>query len=234
LPVTSGASTIVLSDLTWEPFVGSNVKAPVPPSLQLVRSPAPDTAPAGRRVNEIDADTLSRAQRGEAAACRALVVAYEARVFAVVARTLGARNAARVEDVAQETFLRVFKSLASFTRDGPAQLSTWILTIAMRLCFDELRRAKRTAQRMRDEELRDDDARAPDVSEPLAIERALKRRIERAIDELPEDLKATFVLRVIGEVSVADAAKALDVDEGTIKSRLSRARDRLRAALGDA
>jgi RNA polymerase sigma-70 factor (ECF subfamily) len=185
-------------------------------------------------AREIDAATLARAQRGDEAACRALVVAYQARVFAVVARTLGARNAARVEDVAQETFLRVFRSLASFTHDGAAQLSTWILTIAMRLCFDELRRSKRNALRMRDDELRDDDARAPDLSEPLAIERALKRRLERAVEALPEDLKATFVLRVIGELNVADAAKALDVDEGTIKSRLSRARDRLRTALGDA
>lgn len=185
-------------------------------------------------AREIDVDTLARAQRGEEAACRSLVVTYQGRVFAVVGRTLGARNAARVEDVAQETFLRVFRALAAFTPDGPARLSTWILTIAMRLCFDELRRARRTSQRMRDEELRDDDARAPDLSEPLAIERALKRRIERAIEELPDDLKATFVLRVVAELSVADAAKALDVDEGTIKSRLSRARDRLRASLGDA
>jgi RNA polymerase sigma-70 factor (ECF subfamily) len=185
-------------------------------------------------VRELDEATLARAQRGDDAACRALVVMYEGRVFAVVARTLGARNAARVEDVAQETFLRVFRALSSFTHDGAARLSTWILTIAMRLCIDDLRRARRTAQRMRDEELRDDDARAPDVSEPLAIERALKRRIDRAIEELPEDLKATFVLRVIAELSVADAARALDVDEGTIKSRLSRARDRLRTALGDA
>lgn len=211
------------------------MKPPVPP-LQLIRSPPP--APLhGVRVTdarEIDVDTLARAQRGEEAACRSLVVTYQGRVFAVVGRTLGARNAARVEDVAQETFLRVFRALAAFTPDGPARLSTWILTIAMRLCFDELRRARRTSQRMRDEELRDDDARAPDLSEPLAIERALKRRIERAIEELPDDLKATFVLRVVAELSVADAAKALDVDEGTIKSRLSRARDRLRASLGDA
>lgn len=212
------------------------MKESVPP-LTLIKNDAPSPAAgvvAGAAPREIDDGTLARAQRGDASACRSLVVTYEARVFAVVGRTLGPRNAAKVEDVAQDTFLRVFRSLSSFDPRGSARLSTWIITIALRLCFDELRRSKRDSARLRDEGIRDDDARAPDLSEPLAIERALKRRLERAVDELPEDLKATFVLRVVADVSVAEAARALDVDEGTIKSRLSRARERLRAAVGDA
>lgn len=217
-----------------EPFLGAIVKERVP-QLQLIRT-AGDGEVRVSRERELDDATLSRAQRGDDAACRALVVLYERRVFAVVARTLGPSHAGRVEDIAQETFLRVFSALPSFDPKGSAALSTWMITIAMRLCFDELRRAKRTSQRMRDEELRDDDARAPSATEPepVVVERALRRRLDAAISSLPEDLRATFVLRVIAELSVADAARALDVDEGTIKSRLSRARDRLRVALVDA
>ena len=202
------------------------MKALVPP-LTLLRTP--DATP--REINDV---TLARACQGEASACRALVVMYEKRVFAVVARTLGPRHSSRVEDVCQECFLRVFGALDRFDARGSAKLSTWIFTIALRLCFDELRRARRWSTRVRDDELRDDEAHAPDLAEPMALEHALKRRVEHAVDELPEDLKATFVLRVVGELSVSDAARALDVDEGTIKSRLSRARARLRAALGDA
>ena len=199
------------------------MKGDVPP-LALVKNVATSRPLPARELDDV---TLARAQRGDEAAFRALIETYEARVFAVAGRTLGAAHAARVEDVCQECFLRVFSSLKRFDPRGPAKLSTWILTIATRLCFDELRRHKRTL-----DELPDDLPAAP-ITEELALERALQRRVERALATLPPDLRATFALRVTGELSVVETAHALGVDEGTVKSRLSRAREKLRALIGE-
>src|SRR5262245_42484489 len=89
-------------------------------------------------AEELDQVTLARAQRGDEGACRTLVVTYQRPVFALLSRILR-RN---VDDLAQETFLRVFRALPRFRPAGPARLSTWILTIATRLAIDELRAAR--------------------------------------------------------------------------------------------
>lgn len=192
------------------------------PALTVIRSPP---APAPSR--ELDAATLTRAQRGDEAACRALVELYQGRVFAVVGRTLGRDRAARVEDVCQECFLKVFRALPRFDLEGSARLSTWIFTIALRLCFDELRRTRRPHVEL------PEDLRAPSVTEEVALERALQARVERALATLTPELRATFALRVTAELSVEETARALGVDEGTVKSRLSRARQQLRDQLGE-
>src|SRR5438270_2065612 len=91
---------------------------------------------------ELDELTLKRAQRGESAAFRRLVETYERGVFAILSRMLGPRGRRhRVEDLAQETFLRVYRALPGWVPDGPARLSSWILTIATRLAIDELQKA---------------------------------------------------------------------------------------------
>ncbi len=198
--------------------------------LALVKDPEPPPAP---RARELDDATLARARTGDEAACRALVETYQARVFAVVGRTLGrpsSTGGARVEDVCQECFLRVFSSLRRFDPDGPARLSTWILTIATRLCLDELRRRRRTPEML---DVDDAGLASPALGEAVVLEQALKRRVERALASLSPELRATFALRVTGELSVDDTARALGVDTGTVKSRLSRAREKLRAQIGE-
>src|SRR5439155_3504611 len=104
-------------------------------------------APRAAGAPELDELTLRRAQRGEAAACTALVKRYERPVFAVVSRMLtpSGRRAA-VEDVAQETFLRVFRALPGFDLAGGARLSSWILTIATRVALNELRKRQATSE----------------------------------------------------------------------------------------
>src|SRR5262245_9009014 len=89
-------------------------------------------------AHELDEVTLARAKRGDERACRAFVETYQRQVFALISRLLGRQPL--VEDLAQETFLRAFRALASFDPRGPARLSTWLLTIASRLALDELRR----------------------------------------------------------------------------------------------
>ncbi|MGN6104270.1 MAG: RNA polymerase sigma factor [Kofleriaceae bacterium] len=178
------------------------------------------------RSNELDEQTLALATRGEPAAARALVELYQARVFALVSRMLSGRGRATIEDVAQDTFLAVFRKLPRFQPDGAARLSTWILTIAARRSIDELRRRR--------------PALVPEierVGEARAEERALRRErvaaIEAALRELSPELRAAFLLRAYHGLDYAEIARALDIDLGTVKSRLSRARAALRARLAE-
>ncbi len=179
------------------------------------------------RAPELDEVTLRRAQRGDDTACRALIERYQAPVFALLHRMLGPGRSARVEDLAQETFLSVFQSLAKFSPLGEARLSTWILTIATRRAIDELRRRAPAAAPL-DE--------AAEVAGPGRADESLRRHqtaaaIQRAIADLPPEQRAAFLLREYHQLDYAEIARAVGVDLGTVKSRLSRARAALRAAL---
>ena len=169
--------------------------------------------------DELDELTLKRAQRGEAGPCRELVLRYQRRVFALLGRVLG--RSPQVEDLAQETFLRVFRALPAFTQAGPARLSTWILTVATRLALDELARKSPAA------------APGELARPPEGESRLLGRAIERAVGGLQPEFRAVFLLREYHGLEYEEIARALDVDLGTVKSRLSRARAALREALKD-
>jgi RNA polymerase sigma-70 factor (ECF subfamily) len=179
---------------------------------------------------EIDAPTLRAAQRREPRACRTLVLFYEKRVYAFLWRMLEYRHGqAVVEELCQETFLRVFAHLARFDVDGPARLSTWMLTIAARLALNQLRR--------REPEVLDAtaviDQRAEGESgEALLVRSELARLVGRALASLPPEHRAAVLLREYHELGYAEIAAALAIDIGTVKSRLSRARRRIREALG--
>jgi RNA polymerase sigma-70 factor, ECF subfamily len=185
---------------------------------------AAKTIPMGE-PSELDELTLKRAQRGEPAACTALVRRYQQQVGALVSRMLTpSGRRASVEDVAQETFLRVFRALSGWETGGSARLSTWILTIAARVAIDELRKRPPTEPPL-------DPVRA---TQPPPVElRSLGRAIERALAELAPEYRAAFVLREFHELSYEEIGRALDIDIGTVKSRLSRARAELRVALAE-
>jgi RNA polymerase sigma-70 factor, ECF subfamily len=178
---------------------------------------------------ELDDVTLARAQRGDAAAWRALVVFHQDAVFALLGRLLGSGRRAQVEDLAQETFLAVFRQLAGFSLLGPARLSTWILTIASRRAIDELRRRPASPISPDDIADRPGSGRADDT----LTRRRLARAIDRALAELAPEYRAAFVLRELHGLEYAEIARALEIDLGTVKSRLARARAALRTALAE-
>ena len=177
---------------------------------------------------ELDELTLRRAQRGEPAACRALVERYQRPVFALLHRMMGATRRDRVEDLAQETFLSVFRSLGQFAPLGPARLSSWILTIATRRAIDDLRKGSEVSSELAEERLV-----SPVRADDRARRRDLGQRMERAVGELAPEYRAAFLLRELHGLEYAEIARALSIDLGTVKSRLARARAALRAALAD-
>lgn len=194
-------------------------------ALRLVREEQ-----ARPQARELDAAALAAAGRGEEAACRAFLACYQDRVFTLALRLLAGDRAA-AEDCAQEAFLRAFKALAGFDPRGPARASTWLLTIATRVCLDESRRRRRRPVELL--------AQAgvghadPHDSHESAQARALGARVQRALAALPAEQREVFVLRVLCEHSEAETAAALGVETGTVKSRLSRARSSLRDALAE-
>jgi RNA polymerase sigma-70 factor (ECF subfamily) len=177
-------------------------------------------------ADELDALTLARARRGDPAALGALVRFYERPVFALVSRLLVGRRHA-VEDVAQEAFVRVLRGIARFDPSGPARLSTWILTVTTRACLNSLR------GRRREEPLVLQGERADGRASPEAVtlERERGARIERAMAGLSEEMRAVLVLRAYHDLDYPEIAAALELEVGTVKSRLSRARAALREAL---
>lgn len=181
---------------------------------------------ASPRDSELDERTLQRAQEGEEAACRALVRRYERPVFALLTRLLATERRALVPDLAQETFLRVFRQLARFEVGGPARLSTWILTIAARLAIDERRRHRVTqAAACAPEPL------AEGSTDEIAVGRETALALEAAFAALPEESRVALVLRIEHELEYEPIAQVLGVEIGTVKSRLARARAALREAL---
>jgi RNA polymerase sigma-70 factor, ECF subfamily len=178
-----------------------------------------------RRPPELDELTLARAQRGDDAACRALVVRYQGPVFAMLGRMLG--GSGPVEDLAQETFLRVFRALPGFRPAGPARLSSWILTIATRLALDELRRRRPRLTGERDDRIDE----LPAIELGVADRRALGIAIEAAIAALPVEHRATFLLRELHGLEYRAIADTLQIDIDSVKSRLFRARAALQRAL---
>jgi RNA polymerase sigma-70 factor (ECF subfamily) len=168
--------------------------------------------------SELDELTLRRAQRGDERAWRDLIAIYQDRTHALLFRVLAGRH--RVPDLAQETFVRVLRSLDKFDPNGPAKLSTWILTIATRLALNELRRP----------DLQPLDVEP--VAEPANLDRKrLGAAIAAGIAALDDDQRAVLVLREYHELDYADIAVATNQELGTVKSRLSRARAALRAHL---
>jgi RNA polymerase sigma-70 factor (ECF subfamily) len=184
----------------------------------------PATA-AARTAEPLDELTLRRAQRGEERAWRQLIERYQQPVHALIWRLLAGRARHRVEDLVQETFVRVLRALPGFDPGGPASLSTWMLTIAARLALNELRRPEAAA-------LVDEPAGTSEGRADLGTERRqLAAAIGTAVAALPDGQRAVFVLREYHDLDYAEIAAALEMDLGTVKSRLARARAALRAHL---
>lgn len=161
---------------------------------------------------------------GNREAFRLLVLRYQRPLFRFLGLLGFAQDAA--EDVAQQTFLRVYRSLATFDPQQ-AKFATWLFTIAKRLAANERQRAHHRREQPV-ESL--PDAEAPPAPDPaVAAERT--RRLAAAIAALPEALRSTFFLSQLQELTLDEVAAVEGCAVGTVKSRVHRAREQLRAAL---
>jgi RNA polymerase sigma-70 factor (ECF subfamily) len=170
-----------------------------------------------------DRATIARVLDGDAAAERELYERHVDRVYRMAYRMAGDAELAR--EFTQDTFVRAFDRLATFR--GEAAFSTWLGSIAISVTLTGLRQRKRRWDREIDLE----------TAEPVAVRREslepdLRRRLFEAIDALPEGYRAVLVLHELEGYTHEEIGALLDIDPGTSKAQLFRARAKLRTALG--
>jgi RNA polymerase sigma-70 factor (ECF subfamily) len=189
-----------------------------------------DTKPPNP-TTEIEQAWIAAARRGDADAFESLVRCYEKKVFALAVRLCG--NADDAQEAAQEAFLSAWQGLPNFR--GDAGFSTWLYRLTSNACMDLLRREKR--HRVMAGPSLDDAELSLDVTDPgdgpqTSAERAeLRREVERGLSELSAEYRTVLVLREIHQLSYDEIAETLRLDLGTVKSRISRGRRRLRDIL---
>ncbi len=183
-----------------------------------------------------EATLIARCRAGEQAACEQLVAEHQAMVFQLGCHLLGSRDEAY--DLSQEVFLRVFRTIDRFRAD--ASLKTWIYRIAINQASNRRRfwsRRHRLGQVSLDAhvEVHGEPTEATDASSPHRIlaSKQLAERLTVALDALPFDQRTVIILREVEGLSYDEIAQALDIAVGTVKSRLTRARQALRASLGE-
>src|SRR5437016_2140585 len=168
---------------------------------------------------------------GDATALEQLIERHQALVAGTVARMLGSNS--DVEDIAQQVFIRVWKSAGRYV--AKAKFTTWLLKITRNLVFNEMRRSKRhphlpvqIGPGAEEIPLRDEQAGTPQAA---LLEAELQNAIEQAIGHLPETQRMALVLRRYEELTYEEIADVLDLSVPAVKSLLFRARTELRERL---
>jgi len=180
-----------------------------------------------------EATLIERSREGDLAAFNALVAAYQDQVYNLCLRMLGSQQPA--EDVTQETFISAYRNVGRMR--GPS-VRSWLLRIAANACIDELRRRKRHPQLSLDSRRNDDELEGsydvPDSApgpEQVTVRVELRQALEAELLQLPVDQRLAVVLCDVEGLAYEEIASAMGTSVGTVKSRISRGRSRLRSAL---
>ena len=179
----------------------------------------------------LDELLLRRAQNGDPEAFGQLMEPLEHLVWRVCWHYTGSREAA--EDCGQEAMIRIWRSLESYR--GECALESWVYRIAANCCMDWLRKKKRdksvSVEPMREQGF--DPADPSPGTEEQVIAKDERHRLREAIALLPDDQREALVLTQLEKVPYEEAAQALGVSEGTVKSRVNRAKARLKEILSE-
>jgi RNA polymerase sigma-70 factor (ECF subfamily) len=182
------------------------------------------------RPTEIpDQELIAATLAGSEAAFEGLVVRYQDRLFRLLGRYC--RDAVECEDLAQEVFLKVFRKLHTF--QGDSAFYTWLYRIAVNAATDHISRASSRRLRLVDDDAVLDTGGEREEQSPSApLLRDELAAVTRAIvDSLPEKFRTILVLREFEDLSYTEIAAVLQIQLGTVESRLFRARQRFREAL---
>jgi RNA polymerase sigma-70 factor, ECF subfamily len=186
-------------------------------------SATPPNSPAQAQI-EVNA-LIERCLQGDQRAWDAIVRLYWRRVFNVAYKFVGRHDEA--EDLAQDIFLKLFKSLSTF--DRRANFQTWLISVSRNLCIDHYRSVRKERETI-DRGVNADDLSpvSAEVGPHLALERVdLAQQLRRALDDLPETLRTAVVMRDLQDMSYQEIADRLRLPEGTVKSRINRGRREL-------
>ena len=174
-----------------------------------------------------DQQLVQRVQKGDKAAFDLLVRKYQHRVLKLVGRFVS--DAAEAEDVAQEAFLKAYRALPAFR--GDSAFYTWLYRIAINTAKNTLVSSRRRPVDfdldLQDPEQHDRQALLKDADTPegVLLTDEIRGVVERALEQLPEDLRTAIVLRELEGLSYEEIAEAMDCPVGTVRSRIFRARE---------
>jgi RNA polymerase sigma-70 factor (ECF subfamily) len=185
----------------------------------------------GKRVSAAtDEDLVRRSKEDDERAFGELVSRYESKVYSLALRMV--RNPEDAEDVLQDTFLRAYRGIKSF--QGASTFSTWIYRITANSALMRLRKKQLPTVSIEDQDERETPVNiadwTPGPAEQLMTQE-LQHEMDEAIEALPPEFRQVFILRDIEERSNAEVAEILDLSVAAVKSRLHRARLKVRNRL---
>ena len=179
-------------------------------------------------------DLIRRAKQGDMLAFEELILKHEKIVYNVALRMMNHSEDAR--DISQEVFLKAYRNLANF--DERSAFSTWLYRITHNTCIDEMRKRKGKQSYSLEEELENEDgsmqrqiADEGDTPEESLLREEQKSEILQALDTLSEEHKAAIILRDVKGLSYEEISEILELSLGTVKSRISRARNQCKTEI---
>lgn len=182
----------------------ANLVAPQPPGIDLL---------------------IEQCLDGDQAAWEQIVRQHWRKVFNVAYKFVGSHEQA--EDLTQEIFLKIFRSLDTF--DRRANFQTWLISVSRNLCIDHYRSVRKERQTISRDVAAEDLSPAAATASPLATleNRDLAASLRQALQALPQSLRVAVLLRDLQELSYLEIAERLGLPEGTVKSRINRGRREL-------
>jgi RNA polymerase sigma-70 factor (ECF subfamily) len=177
-----------------------------------------------------DLELIRRVKAGEHEPFNELMTRYNRKMYSVVFGLVRSHEDAR--DLVQETFIRAYENIRRF--DEQYRFYTWLYRIGVNLCFTFLKRRKLAPVSIESDDPEAGETELPDTrSAPIAEQSDRQRNIERALALLPVEQRLAIELRTYQGMSYAEIAEVMHTSIGTVMSRLSRARDKLRESLRD-
>lgn len=178
-------------------------------------------------ASQTDEQLVARVQKGDKRAFDLLVLKYQHKIFAIISRFV--KDNAEVQDVAQETFIKAYRALANFR--GDSAFYTWIYRIAINTAKNHLvsrgRRPPSSDVDVEDAEFYSGSEQLKDMGTPEGelMKDELEAVIDKAIKDLPEDLRTAVTLREMEGLSYEEIAEVMSCPVGTVRSRIFRARE---------
>ena len=177
---------------------------------------------SGECPEKSDAELIAASAKGDDKAFRQLIQRYRVRILAICLRML--RNKTEAEEAAQDSFVKVYFHLKDV--DPSRSFAAWAASVAMNECRDRLRSRARYSRLHRDLS-ETDGVTEPATGDPNEENKERLMEVEAALGELPENLKEVIVLKAYGGYSYEEIARILRIRQGTVMSRLFRAREKL-------
>jgi RNA polymerase sigma-70 factor (ECF subfamily) len=175
---------------------------------------------------EAEGKLVARALAGDREAFAEIVRNHQRRIYALAMRMTRRHEVA--DDITQDTFVRAYRSLGRFELGRPLQ--PWLTRIAVNLAINHLNGAAKREQPLSEERPSRDEGLDGNPERALESDE-LATDLERAVARLPEEQRTVFLLKVVEDMRYEEIAKLLRISEGTVMSRLSRARSRLKTML---